>query len=338
MLRHGRRKRPGERRLPSSSGERQTGAMARRGEERARRAERVAATPLEIAAATLAIGWLVGQLARDATHPTALLFYLPSLVVAAALLLLAGAALARRRRAVPILLLAVAPLVVGLAVEHRWLPRAPVRAAEQPPLRLLHWNVSGGWKGLDEIAREIARRRPDLVVLSEAPERVASRVAAELPGLDSRSLGALSVLAPRVEEPEWLERTRELHMIAATIPWQGRRLRLLAANLASSPWIPRQPSLARVRSAIVERAPDLVVGDFNAPRRSRLLARLPEGYRHAYDEAGCGWSASWPEPVPLLSLDHVIVGRALDVRSYTLESAGWSDHRLQVAELTFAAR
>jgi endonuclease/exonuclease/phosphatase (EEP) superfamily protein YafD len=309
--------------------------MARGEAERRRAGRRVAATVLETAAGALAVAWLAGQLARDATLPTALLFYLPSLLVALALVLLAGLARAARGRALAILLAAVPPLAVGLLVDHRWRrPTPPPPAAA--PLRLLHWNVSGGWAGLDEIAREIAARRPDLVVLSEAPERVASRVAVELPALDARTLGALTVLAAGVGEARWVEQSRELQLVAATLPWGGRRLRLLAANLASSPWIPRQPSLARVRAAIVELEPDLVVGDLNAPRRSRELARLPAGYRHAYDVAGSGWSASWPEPLPLLSLDHLIVGRTIGVRFYALESVGWSDHRLQLAELDVA--
>jgi endonuclease/exonuclease/phosphatase (EEP) superfamily protein YafD len=311
--------------------------MARRGAERRRRARGRAATALEVAAGLLVAAWLAGQLARDATLPTALLFYLPSLLVALVLLLLAGSALAARGRALAILLAALPPFVVGVAVEHRWHRPATESRAVGSPLRLLHWNVSGGWAGLDEIAREIARRHPDLVVLSEAPERVARRVSEELPELDARTLDALSVFAVGVGEPEWVERSRELQLVAVTLPWRGRRLRLLAANLASSPLIPRQPSLARVRAAIVALEPDLVVGDFNAPRRSRVLSRLPAGYRHAYEVAGSGWSASWPEPLPLLSLDHVIVGRAIGVQAYALESVGWSDHRLQLAELDVAA-
>lgn len=307
--------------------------MARRSE--ARGAGGRLAVVSDSAAGILALAWLAGQLARDATLPTALLFYLPSLLVAAGFVVLAALRRLGGRPALPLLTLALPPLAVGLLVEHRWGPPSPPPVAAENPLRLVHWNVSGGWAGLDDVAREIAAERPRVVVLSEGPERVARRVAAELPELEARSFGALSVLASGLVEADWVERSRELQMISATVSWRGRQLRLLAANLASSPWTPRDPSLTRLRAAIVERRPDLVVGDFNAPRRSRMLSRLPDGYRHAYDEAGSGWSASWPVPLPLLSLDHVLCGPRVRAVGYRLRSTPWSDHRLQVAEVVW---
>jgi endonuclease/exonuclease/phosphatase (EEP) superfamily protein YafD len=204
-------------------------------------------------------------------------------------------------------------------------------------LRLLHWNVAGGWVGAAEQAAEIAARSPDVVVLSEGPERVARNVGAALPGFRSRSLGALSVLAREPGEGVWLERRRELQAIEIPVRWNGADVRLMVVNLASSPRVHRDPWLRRVLALADERRPDLVVGDFNAPRRSRALSRLPEGWRHAYLEAGRGWSASFPVPLPLWSLDHVLVGPGWRALDYRLVSTRWSDHRLQWSELARAA-
>lgn len=284
------------------------------------------------AGSALFAAWAVGQLARDLTLPTALLFYLPSAMVAVLLAALAGVARWQRRPAWPLLLAALAPAAVALAVENRWSPPAPP-ARRVEAFRVVHWNVSGGWVGAGDQAREIARRDPDLVVLSEGPERVARRVAADLPGYRARSFGSLSLLAREIEGGEWVEREPALQVVAAAIPWRGRRVELLAVNLGSAPLVPRAPSLARVVELIEARRPDLVIGDFNAPRRSWALARLPAGWRHAYDEAGWGWSATWPVPVPLLAIDQAVVGPRYQVAGYRLAGTPWSDHRLQQVDL-----
>lgn len=287
--------------------------------------------------------WGVGQLARDIVLPTAWLFYLPNLGVAA--LLLAAAAWVRWRggRAWPLAAAALAPLAVGLLVEHRWTAGSPpeppqstrgrAEAAVDRPLRLLHWNVTGGWTAIDQQAVRVATAAPDLVVLSEAPDRVARRIARQLPGFSVRTWGSISVLGRDLGEGEFLERRRELQVVEVPLRHAGRPLRLLAVNVISAPRVHRDPWLRRALGLIAERQPDLVAGDFNAPRRSWALASPPAGFRHAYDEAGSGWSASWPVPLPWLSLDHVLVGPRLRATAYRLESTPWSDHRLQLVEL-----
>jgi vancomycin resistance protein VanJ len=282
--------------------------------------------------AALFVLWVVGQVARDRTLPTALLFYVPSAVVAAVVAGLALVARWRRQAAWPLALAALAPAAVALGVENRWAP-APPPARRSEVFRVVHWNVSGGWVGAAEQAREIARRDPDLVVLSEGPERVARRVLAELPGFTSRSFGSLSLLARALDGSELLERGPALQVVGATVPWRELKIRILAVNLGSALLQPRAPSLERVLELVRARRPDLVVGDFNAPRRSRALADLPAGWRHAYDEAGHGWSASWPMPVPLLAIDQALVGPRFQAAGYRLAGTPWSDHRLQQIDL-----
>src|SRR5262249_21619073 len=103
-------------------------------------------------------------------------------------------------------------------------------------------------------------------------------------------------------------------------------------GLPSSLAIERAPLLARVRGLIEEGRPDLVVGDFNAPRRSLGLSELPDGYAHAYDAAGTGWSYSWPVPIPLWAIDQCVVGPRVEALRYDLRSTAASDHRLQRLE------
>ena len=117
--------------------------------------------------------------------------------------------------------------------------------------------------------------------------------------------------------------------------WNGPAgpLHLMGVNLTSSPLVRRDPLLRRVRAAMERETPDLVLGDFNSPRRSRALDPLPDGYAHAYDAAGRGWTYSWPVPFPVLAIDQAIVGARLETLRYALHSTIVSDHRMQVLDI-----
>jgi len=111
-------------------------------------------------------------------------------------------------------------------------------------------------------------------------------------------------------------------------------LKILAVDIVSTPRVARDPQLRRVLQWIEREQPDLVVGDLNAPRGSLALSRLPRGYRHAYDAAGGGWSATWPSFLPLWQIDHSILGPAIDPVRYDFFFSRASDHRGQRLEFS----
>jgi endonuclease/exonuclease/phosphatase (EEP) superfamily protein YafD len=283
--------------------------------------------------------WAIGQIWRDRTLVTAWAFYLPSALVAGVLLLLAvGEAFLRRfRRAGLLCVLALAPAVTVLALENRWLaPVAP--PAGGADLRVVAWNVADFPRGVERAAALLRPLDADLVLLSEAPGKPPQELEHQLGGgLRLTPLGAMAVFTREAPlEVEWLAREGELQVALVRWAVAGRTLGVLAVNVISSPRVPRDPLLERIVAMIEQRAPDLVLGDFNAPRRSRALARLPTGFRHAYDSAGSGWSSTWPAALPLLAIDQTIVGPRLAVRGYSLRTTRISDHRLQLTELDFA--
>lgn len=296
---------------------------------------------------TLFAIWAIGQLLRDRTLATAWAFYLPSAVVLGILLLLAAFEVLRRRRrqAVVLLLLALPPALAVLLVENRWQGRpeavrsevASDAADRRADLRVVAWNVADFPRGVERAAALLRALDPDLVLLSEAPGKPPLELEHRLGGgLRLTPLGSMAIFARG--EPlavEWLAREDELQVAFVRWPIADRRLGVLAVNVISSPRVPRDPLLERVLAMIEARAPDLVLGDFNAPRRSLALARLPAGFRHAYDAAGSGWSSTWPAALPLLAIDQTIVGPRLVVRGYSLRTTRISDHRLQLTELDF---
>jgi endonuclease/exonuclease/phosphatase (EEP) superfamily protein YafD len=118
----------------------------------------------------------------------------------------------------------------------------------------------------------------------------------------------------------------------------GQAVQLLVVDLPSEIHIHRDPLLREINRLIEQHQPDLVVGDFNAPRRSRALCELPDGYRHAYDTAGTGWGYTWPVPVPMYALDHCLHSSKIIPVRYDLESSISSDHRLQVFDFGWPDR
>ncbi|MBY0111431.1 MAG: hypothetical protein K2Y21_01315 [Phycisphaerales bacterium] len=101
--------------------------------------------------------------------------------------------------------------------------------------------------------------------------------------------------------------------------------------------------------------PDLVIGDFNIPRGSRSLRNLVGDMENAYDQAGDGYTASYPRKVPFAQLDgpgligivrwmipsdvpffHIdqaFVGPSLHATRYRTTNLGHGTHWAQVVEL-----
>ena len=79
--------------------------------------------------------------------------------------------------------------------------------------------------------------------------------------------------------------------------------------------------------------PDVIVGDFNIVRGSASLAHLFPGYRHAYDEAGRGYGASFLRSLPLYHIDNMLLGPNVRAQSYRLHYPGFGWHWVQVAEI-----
>lgn len=281
--------------------------------------------------------WALGQLFRDRTLASAWAFYLPSVVVAATIFLLSGYATLRRRRraALALALLALLPAVAVVAVENRWRSLPARKLATD--LRVVAWNVADFPRGIERAAALLRPLDADLILLSEAPGRPPRELERLLGGrLRLTPAGAMALYARNAPlEIEWLAREPSLQVAIARWPVEGRSLGILAVNVISSPLVARDPLLDRVLGMIREHQPDIVLGDFNAPRRSRALAALPPGFHHAYDVAGSGWSATWPAALPLLAIDQTIVGPQLEVRGYELRTTSISDHRLQIADLDF---
>jgi endonuclease/exonuclease/phosphatase (EEP) superfamily protein YafD len=281
--------------------------------------------------------WSIGQIARDRTWLTGMCFYVPSPVLAG-LCLCSSAVDAWRRRwraCIVACLLAIPPaLAVGLAENH-WRRPAPAPSDAAKPLRAIHWNVFNGRLGWENVVDRLAEHAADLYVVSEPPEyrrveNLQARLGPEYRMLKDWPFGV--VARGEIHEPTWLVKEGRLRVLAFEWRVAATSLRVFAADHTAKLTVARDPGLRSLLGLMVERKPDLVVGDFNAPRLSLALSSLPQGYTHAYDAAGSGWSYTWPVPLPVYAIDQCIFGPRLRPLRYELETWWCSDHRMQVLD------
>ena len=312
-------------------------------------------------ALALALG-IVGQTARDRSVPLALMMYVPLAPLGLWAVLLD---VLRRGQALrPRFALAAAgfvSLVAGVV------PMVGLRPPEPAPpgattLTLLHWNVQSGGRITDgsrwgDMAARIVAREPDVIVLSETPpdpllfatlrRRGNGWNAVQLhPGPGPGYWYNLLVCS---RSPVSLDRqvpVRNGSAMAVTVTVRGRPLRLLVVDGMSTIPLLRTPFLHSVAAACGDAARrgtpyDVVVGDFNSVGRSigfDAVRSAAGGYGRASDYCG-GWRATWPAPLPVFDIDHVMPHAGIAVTDCELFSSGLfdTDHRGQFVTLALPA-
>ncbi len=283
--------------------------------------------------------WALGQVFRDRNGITELAFYFPSPVLLVLLLVLAFWAWRRRRRtaAVCALVLALGPAVFVLRVENHF-RAGHLNEPAGPTFRLVHWNVCRGYLGWSGVGRELREEEADIYVVSEPRNRDVHALAKSFgKEYSSLQLGVFAVIARGpLRDGHWLECHKGLNVYCVLWKPLDRPCKVFIVDLDSTLFVPRDPRLRRLLRLVEEHQPDIVVGDFNAPRRSRALCSLPPGYAHAYDAAGSGWSYTWPVPIPVYAIDQCILGRRIDPVRYRLDTSVHSDHRRQVLDFSIA--
>lgn len=276
--------------------------------------------------AALLTAWAIGQIFRDEEWITALVFYIPSPVLGGLFLLAALISAFRRnfRHTIGFIVLSLAPLIVTICIENHF---RPVRENPTPELKIVHWNVARGQLGIGGVLREIENLNADFYFLSEAPHSFDS-----LNGLHSLRLGTMLVLSelPVELEEDVSEGGVRKCLIKCGLPQQ--KMRVMFADVPSSIFFHRHPALMNMVDDLAQMKPDLLLGDFNAPRRSLAIDQLPSEYSHAYRSAGSGWSYTWPSFCPCLAIDHCIHSNSIIPTSYRLVSTICSDHRIQIFE------
>ena len=283
--------------------------------------------------------WAIGEVFRDRFGITGIFFLVPTVVPAAALLVAALLAFACgcRRIALAAGLLWLFPTFWLLFIENQWVRPSP-RGDAARALRLVHWNV-GPISGRPELITPVlAPLVADAYVLSECFSVEASSKVTQALGSDYKLYHIRQIALIARGDIKLGRGDERMPTRLYTLEWESvyGPVKVMAVDLPSRPIYSRRPWLEQVFDRVLYTRPDLVVGDFNARRRSHWLGRLPRGYAHAYEEAGRGWCYSWPDAFPLWDIDQCILGPRIRPIAHGFLPTGVSDHRLQWFDFSIA--
>ena len=217
-----------------------------------------------------------------------------------------------------------------------------------PVMRVVLWNAEGNlrWPGLLEALHDAD---PDILLVVESGRisLVRDRLKQVLgENCQTWSPGGQMLVTSRESmspdpgsqrEGGWWNYDHLNRFVGFTTRFEGRPVRILGVDVYSRPLNKR--SIAAGHAARMGReddVPTIVLGDFNTPADSVWFEAMREDFDHAFELAGDGYSPTWPEPVPLLQIDHVWLERgAFEVVQVQQIDTGVSDHRMLVVDVQF---
>ena len=277
---------------------------------------------------------------RDQIPLLSVWFYCtPPVVLAVSALVAGGLLLLQKSR-----WLALIAVVAGLACGGWWWTSSFFHNENQSPadtVRVLLWNCQHGYQGWKSIAEEIHRIDAPLIGLVEAggftPEQRGfwrsefEEYDVATPGGGIVLMARGTIVRSKLVSLAGRGRCGEFHVAI-----EGRQWTVLVVDIASNPFISRRKALHALSDLIDSHAdePLLIMGDFNIPTDSVFLDRVRLSCVNAFEAAGNGNSATWPAPVPVLSLDQVWIKGPLQAASCRHLSNSRSDHLQVVTELS----
>ncbi len=302
-----------------------------------------------VAAAIVAIGVLLPAAAIAALALGALRAWVPVLDLLNLdrwLLLAAGGvgavllAAMRRRRAAAF---AAASLGLTMALVPA-LPLAPTGDCARP-LRLVQWNLLYGNRDEAAAAAWLRASGADVLLLQEArggPGSVRERLGTDYPHRLTcvRREGCSTVILARARPDRRLPLARgdaENRRALSAARMDFGTVALVSLHL-SRPWPPghQLAEIALLEARLGDADPRRLIigGDFNSGAAMEPLRRLGRRYGLARVDPG---RPSWPAPVAVLRIDHLLVGSGWRVARAVRGPALGSDHRPQLVELCAAA-
>jgi endonuclease/exonuclease/phosphatase (EEP) superfamily protein YafD len=270
--------------------------------------------------------------------------------------------------------LATLAMVGTLTIGWVWNPAAPVVSSDVPALRVMTYNIKAAKAsqrpgGMQDLAAEIARHDPDIVLAQDAhglpDERPASGVA--LFGTRQVHRAGQYVIASRFPLRDCVVRhlsvrdddVGTLHCTVrvggvggvdvdlVTVHFESPRTGLNAARRegldGADEWRRNyedrlEQARLLVRQLGTATRPRIVAGDLNAPQASPVVRTLlATGLRDAHSTAGRGYGFTYGHALRVgrsfLRIDHILVSAGIEVAACTVGGGEASEHRPVIAEL-----
>lgn len=288
-------------------------------------------------------GFCVRLTVRDQYYATAILYYItPPSVLAILLPICSGLLYFRKRRKSSLMI-----LLAGLTCLVWWFQTGYFQnnsTGGNNSISVLLWNVSHGSLGWSGITEEIQRHSPQIVGLVEAgPKNKTTRRfwKETFPEYDSKLLGNGLVLLVKgkILETQTERFGLRSHLATATVLIDNQQLTVILVDIYSSPWVFRKHALEGLTDLLDQKnhVPLLVMGDFNTPTDSVHFRKIRGKFSNAFETAGNGFPATWPVPLPFLSLDQIWTNHEIEVRDCRLDWSLRSDHRPVLTNITLRA-
>ncbi len=303
----------------------------------------------------VAIGLVLRFTVRDRFHPWALFFYVTPIPSLPIWMLLAGTIGSPGRtwrrntettRATTWLSPQRLNLIAGLfftvwTLSSEYLHRA------QPPspqdLRLVFWNVARVQAGVDRLATQLRTFQAPVIGLVEADRKYHVNIdewQREFPEYEVRptDFGGLIAVKGKVISQQLHYLTAQSFCEQFDLEIDETHFTVLLVDIASDLLRSRRRpllALAKLADELADR-PVVIMGDFNTPDDSVWMTALQRHHRRAFRERGTGYAATWPMPLPVLTLDQVWVNERVSTSSCEPDWNFLSDHRAVISHVSFA--
>lgn len=299
----------------------------------------------------VAAGFLLRLTIQDRVHPWALIYYLTPIPALPIWLLIAAWLWGRETCSTPPqpwfsirrLNRIAAIAFVFWSFQSEYMDRA--QPARNEDLPIVFWNTARMPFGINVVASQIRDWNPTLIGLVEAnayrPDLVA-RWQSELPGYTVAGTHFEGLIAVKgtVNAQTSYDLLPNSFCEQFDVTIEEQNFTVLLVDIASQLNLSRERPLQELTD-LVERLSDrplIIMGDFNTPDDSVLFNPLRKHCRNAIRERGTGYAATWPMPLPVLTLDQIWVNELVDVSSCRYGATVYSDHRPAFSHLSFKAR
>lgn len=283
------------------------------------------------------------------------------------LILVIAAPLLWRLRNIPLYVLIAALVLFALTLlEIRPLLRWGTKPKAPDALRVITWNIGGGYESKRQLLDEMARWQPDLVLLQETPDGSASFTEdTDLTGYwqgfawhDGGDCGVLSRWPLRELETTAVGLWDEPQVLAVDGPWSRplmivnvrlmlpslellplstrSRTKLIDGNRDRLAQFPRLVELMEQRRGEASYAGVVLGGDLNTDASARSLDPVRAVLRDVWPVAGIGWGGTATRDFPVARIDHLYVSQDLHPIQAFVPRSRLSDHRPLVVDLEFA--
>lgn len=236
--------------------------------------------------------------------------------------------------------------------------RAPSRPGSEV-MRVVSLNCA---IGNPAAAAEVARFRPDLVLLQESPNRAAvEALASQLYGVEGNAVhgpDASLLVRGEVTPAELPSRLRSYFVqarvrLASGLEVEMISVRLVPALFRLDLWSPQcwreqaenrrtrreqVDAIVRRLRAIPESVPVILGGDLNAPQGDAAFWPFRPRLHDAFPEAGRGWGNTVLNELPFLRIDQIWISREGRAQNVVARRTRHSDHRMVVADLVWESR